>query len=76
MNVRTIVKPLRPTTPKTQKKAKVTQHCENVALKLPIIFLIFRDSLGNLRATFFVREMLEGFLVPSVEVATGALQSF
>ena len=39
MYVRTIVKPLRPTTPKTQKKAKMTQDCKNVALKLPKIFL-------------------------------------
>ena len=31
----TIVKPLWPTTPKTQKKAKMTQDCKNTALKLP-----------------------------------------
>ena len=38
-SLRTIVKPLWPTTPKTQKKAKMTQDCKNVALKLPKISL-------------------------------------
>ena len=37
---------------------------------------IIRDILGDLRATFFVWAQPEGFLLPRVEVATGALQSF
>ena len=36
-----------------------------------VIFWLCGVILGDLRATFFVREMLEGFLLPRVEFATG-----
>ena len=44
-------------------------NCPKHPLNCPKYPLV-RDILGNLRATFFVREMLEGFLLPRVEVAT------
>ena len=48
--------PCDPQPPRRKRKQKMTQDCKNVALKLPKISL----KWGNLRATIFVREMLEG----------------
>ena len=54
----------------------MTQDCKDVALKLPKVSLS-KGNLGKFKGyTFFVREMLEGLLLPRVEVATKALQSF
>ena len=60
-SLRTIVKPLWPRTPttprKTSKKYFLSKDRRKVALKSPKYPLI-RDILGDLRATFFVWEML------------------
>ena len=65
--LRTIVKPLSPTTPKTQKKAKMTQDCKNVALKLPKVSLklpkisLSRGYFGQFKGYSICTGNLAGF---------------
>ena len=76
----------RPTTPKTQERNKndiakefSTRNHKNLALRLPQIFLD-KGNLGQFKGYILclgnVGTQLEVFLLPRVEVATGALQSF
>ena len=58
--LRTIVKPLWPTTPKTQKKAKMTQDRKIVALKLPKISLS-KGYFGQFKGYILCSGNLRGF---------------
>ena len=56
----------------------MTQDCKNAALKLPKMYplncpkyRLVRDNLGNLGATFFVRDMLEGFFASERKLPQG-----
>ena len=59
--MRTTVKPLWPTTPKTQKKAKMTQDCKNVTLKLPKISLKNKGYFGQFKGHILCSGNFEGF---------------
>ena len=55
-----IIKPLWPTTPKMQKKAKMTQDCKSVALKLPKISLR-KGCFGQLKGYSLCSGNVGGF---------------